>query len=829
MASPDRYYDGFVDFPKGINSGVAPISLPPDQLSYIENGTVRGSFISPRPPILNRTLEFDTPQNQALFENGLWQGAGYFKPSSGSEGYVVQIGGILFFVQIVGDIGVVKNITIPGDQNDPNQPFAWIWQSELWALINNGVNQTIIFDGNSSRRLDPDQEALGTTSADFTVPALGATVSVSLTANFLGQVNQHVIASSNGASYIVTDVGAGSVNNAQLTPVYSDGTASYPVGTPVVTNPGFVARLAVGFSIVAGTYPPPGDINFFVIVNVDRSLGPSWAYPNTHSVVLSDQNGIKHTFTFVGRRDGDSVFSVPLVGSYPNTLTFEAGSIVSATGSPPITIGTLGAVYTVPDVGIPIPTIITPQYNGADIDVFMGNSEFTLHAIPVTPTNTVTLRNVNDVEGSVQPVGTVLYSVPELPPGRMGAYGQGRNWVALPDGRSFIASDLVGSASGTAQYNFTDAVFHTTENMLLAGGGSFFVPGNLGGITAMSFSAILDASLGQGALNVFCPIGVFSCNAPVDRSLWQSLSTPILPEVLIGSGAASQWSVVQTNADIIFRAPDGTVRSLLLARLDYRQWGNTPISYEMLRVILNENLTLMPYCSAIQFDNRMLMTAQPRVVTNGTTFDGLMALNFDTISSIAGKSPSVWEGLWTGINAFWIGSGRFNGIDRAFLFYNNSGKIALKEILPYASTVLEDSKGAIPLVFETPVLFKNAKGKGYFDYAQLVDGELYFSDLKETVQVTVEYRPDFYQNWTTWRNFTITVDPTQGENQFRSRIGLGTPNADTFVPFTKTPTRLGRWFQLRISVTGGRPQCVGGKFSAIAAPQPDFAPVQPCS
>lgn len=842
MASPDRYYDGFIDFPKGINSGLATIELPPNQLGFMVNGTVRGGFASPRPPILTRTITFDTPENQALFESALWQGASYYKPDNGFEGFVLQVGGNLWFLQLVGDVFQATNITIPGDPNSATFPFAWIWQSESWALINNGVANTIIYNFNSppgtpsASRLDPVQEALGTTSADFAVPVVGATVSVTLQSSFLGQVNQHVLLSSNGASYIVTDVGAGSVDNAQLTPIFSDGTTSYPIGTPLVQISSFVARLAGGNSAGQALTLNVGNYGTgFVGVIFDTDPGPAWLCPNIHTIIMKDQNGIDRTLTIRNCYTvGQTTLTLP-AGTFiyfPGNVTqqqiFAVGTVIRNVGGSTTTIGTLGEDFTVPTVGIPSNTIVLPQYNGPDISVFMGNSQFTLHAIPVTPTSTVTLQNVNDTPAQVQPAGTVLYSVPELPPGRMGAYGQGRNWVALTDGRSFIASDLVGSSSGTAQYNFRDAVFHATENLLLAGGGSFFVPGNIGNISAMSFSAILDNSLGQGPLNVFCPSSVFSCNAPVDRTQWQNLSTPILPEVLIGSGAASQWSVFQTNADIIFRAPDGTVRSLLLARLDFHQWGNTPISYEMLRVINSEDLSLMSYCSACNFDNRGLITCNPVQNTNGVTFSGVMVLNYDTISTLSQKSPSVWEGLWTGFDAFWIGSGIFNGINRCFAFYNNSGKIGIKEVLSYASPVQDDTNGPIQLQFETPVFFKNSKGKGYYDYCQLSDGELYFSDLEETVKVLVEYRPDFYQNWTTWRQFTIPFDATQGTPQYRSRVGLGTPSVNDKVPFTETPTRLGRWFQLRISISGGRPLIAGCKISANAAPQPEWAPVQPC-
>ncbi len=102
----------------------------------------------------------------------------------------------------------------------------------------------------------------------------------------------------------------------------------------------------------------------------------------------------------------------------------------------------------------------------------------------------------------------------ELPPGRMGAYGRGRNWFSLTDGRQFIASDITGGPSGTQAENFRDAVLHITENAFLVGGGNFAVPGSIGDIRAMLFTSELDVSLGQGPLLVVTPNVTFSCQAP---------------------------------------------------------------------------------------------------------------------------------------------------------------------------------------------------------------------------------------------------------------------------------------------------------------------------
>lgn len=214
-------------------------------------------------------------------------------------------------------------------------------------------------------------------------------------------------------------------------------------------------------------------------------------------------------------------------------------------------------------------------------------------------------------------VGTPVTGRPanlQLPPGKMGVYGLGRNWVCLPDGKQFIASDLVGGPSGTFENNFRNSVLFVTENNYLVGGGNFTIPGNVGSIKAMRFTATLDQALGQGPLEIFTATNAFSCQAPIDRLTWQSLQNPILTQSLIGNGAMGQNSTIPLNSDTIFRSVDG-IRSLILARRDFDVWGNTPISREVEIDLLKDQQDLLRFGSAANFDNRLLMTISPKAVT----------------------------------------------------------------------------------------------------------------------------------------------------------------------------------------------------------------------
>jgi hypothetical protein len=444
------------------------------------------------------------------------------------------------------------------------------------------------------------------------------------------------------------------------------------------------------------------------------------------------------------------------------------------------------------------------------------------------------------------PVGTTVplnkavtwsHTGTELPPGRMGVYGMGRVWESLVDGKQFLASDLVGGSSGTVVNNFRDAVLNITENLYLLGGGNFTVPGSAGDIRAMIFAATLDASLGQGPLQVFTPSTVFSCNAPVDRLTWQSLTNPILTESLIANGALGQNSTVAANGDTLFRAVDG-IRSLVLGRRDFNSWGNVPISLEMDRVLVKDDATLLAYGSAVVFNNRLLITASPVGSEQGVYHQALIALNFDPISSLRGKAASVYDGLWTGINVLQVLKGQFAGVERCFAFTLDTidGKIEVYELLPTGSLELRtfpfEDNDSVPIIWslEGPVLLREQKHKTTFDLIRLIDGEIQISDLRGRAQFQVFYRPDEYPCWIPWVQFEVcarqpdAADATTVNFQpgFSPRSGFGQPSGMVFDSYTNRPFREAYYFQLKLIVEGF---CLvrAIKVKAVIIPQPEFA------
>lgn len=797
---PPILTDGVSEFSLGINSGIAPLLVPKNQLSFAINSTVRGHFITHRPCFRKGTLTFPSQAVQIAVEQGNWQGGCYYKPDSGPEYLVAQIGGRLFtFTPDTGSGITVAEVTIPGDPNPASAPIAWLWQSEKWVIVNDGQSIPIFYDGTVSRRSNSNQTVLGTVDgAGFTVPAIGAITTITLIAPFLGQIGESFFI--DGFTYQAT--AAAGIPNATVTTLF-DAAANHAIGESVIINPNVygVQNQVYNLGAGAGTYAPN---TLQISVHLDQL--PS--FPNGTKVIVLGKvfKQIATGGFFALLQNQQTITILPTDVIQPGTVY-----VLSGTSFPITTLGTLKAPFVPPAVGVAIDIEMSTPYTGTDGQaVFVGSGHYTIKQKPQPPPGlTISAININDTgTGAGKHVNKDLLSIPELPPGRMGVYGMGRNWECLTDGRSFIGSDIVGATSGTQVNAFRDSVLKTTENTYLAGGGVFLVPGNIGNIQAMIFATTLDASLGQGPLQVFTPSVVFSVNAPVDRALWAVIQNPILTQSLISNGALNQNGTVAANGDTIFRSIDG-IRSLLLARREFSTWGNTPISHEVERIIEQDSPSLLEYGSAEIFQNRMLMTSKPTANGQGTSHRGLIALNFEPLSSIGNKEPSVYDGLWTGINTLQIIQGTFSGLERCFSFSLNQvqNKIEIYELLPDGDRISDFNGVDSPITweFETGCLFKDIKNKGEFTQVKLLDGQMYVSEVSGNVDFQVFYRPQFSPCWQPWINFGICA--TQGDSpniqkQNRVSLGLGKPPTDSCDQSNNRPYYIGETFQIKVVITG---------------------------
>lgn len=475
-----------------------------------------------------------------------------------------------------------------------------------------------------------------------------------------------------------------------------------------------------------------------------------------------------------------------------------------------------------------IPVTSTANMNVGDVVYFLNFGNMVIAQV-VDGTHAqftnVNVRGGNQIPNTAQLTWQHVSAL-GLPPGRMGEYGEGRNWFSLVDGRQFVASDIVGGSSGTQAFNYRDAILNITENGFLAGGGNFIVPGAGQRITAFRFTATLDSSLGQGPLEVFTENTVFSCQAPFDRLTWQDVTNPILTESLINNGAMGHNSTINVNGDLTFRSVDG-FRSLILARRDIDVWGNVPISREVQSLLDSDNQTLLNWGSSIVFDNRLLNTATPVRLDQGVVHQAIIPINLDPLSSLRGKQPSVYDSeRWTALNVFQLFVGSFATVTRAFALSWNTvtGDFELYEILRTSDTTyLDNDITRIVWSFSTASMFRESERV----YKQLIDGEFYIDQLEGQFDYQVWYKPDQYPCYVPWFGGSeCQTQPTSGTKPgFRPRLGLGEPSMTPCDPVNNRPLREGYTFQFKFIMTG-KARFLGARFKAAQADEPEFSSPQ---
>lgn len=832
-STPTPYYLEFLgSMEKGVNAGIASNQVRNNQLTEGLNITVRGNYVNPRPSVQKIAVSFPIP-NLSSVMSGIFQGACVYEPDFGNASLMASISGRLVQFVIGGNSASAIEQTIPGDLNAQNLTQSWLWQSENYIICNDGTNLPIFFNGASSRRSFGPPVTIATASGQFTAPAVGSSVAVTLPGPYTGPLNTTVTV--DGAFYQAVSTGAGVGNSVILTNVSDTPGNDIPVGSQVLSEPSVLSITTAPFTVLAGTYGFGGNSTLASNIAIQSTTAPfvgNYIYFGSATPsAASLQGGV-----IIGASPVSNIITLFVPNGFPpvtfaSNLTIPAGTLIySANTQPVVTVATTTQDVKAPAVGQSVTVDSTGPYSGpAGAAVFIGNAQYTITAGPNQGVgNILNLVNVNDTPGVTHgPGGSggngVITTVPELPAGRMGAYGLGRNWMSLTDGRSYIASDIVGGSSGTPTNQFRDAPLRVTENTFLFEGGVFIIPGSsIGTIRAFCFAATLDSSLGQGPLQVFTPTTVFSCNAPVDRTTWQSITNPIQTQSLISNGAQGQYSTNSANGDIIFRSIDG-LRSLILARRDFDTWGNVPQSREVQPTLDADDTSLLSWESSVVFDNRYLFTANPTVSPNGVFHPVTIALNFDPVSTLNTKSPTVYDGIWTPFNVLQYVVGQFNGVERCFAFVANipASKIEIWEMLPSASLVTADN-GITPIVqdFATGDLFDEevATGnKSRFDYCRLADGEISVDQVVGPVTFQTFYKPDQWAEWVPWFSWSVG-----GKSTFYTRMGLGEPPNTGCDPINNRPLREGFTFQIRIVMTGSC-RLLSARFKAVPAPIPDFA------
>lgn len=402
----------------------------------------------------------------------------------------------------------------------------------------------------------------------------------------------------------------------------------------------------------------------------------------------------------------------------------------------------------------------------------------------------------------------------EVPVGKQMCYALGRLTVVLPDSRSFVVGNIVGSTEGgTAAYNFRDSIISFTENEYLNGGGVFTAGSR---ITAVKEVASLDSTLNQGPVQIFTVNGAYSANYPFLREAWFETQYPLVTGSLLSRGALSQESTININNDLWFRSYDG-IRSLRLARRQFDSWGDMPLSHEVERILVQDQTDLLNRSSAILFDNRLLMTCSPYYLgTRGIPHRGLVALDFEEASALLGDGSPSYDGLWTGLQIFQLLTLEVNGQERAFAFaLDPESKISLYEITktdPFDNYSSNAPSRQECWIETASISFGEIVSVANRTYKKLVGGDMAISDLRGTVDFELFYRPDKYPVWVNWQpgSWSECAEPecvglfcaTPNQPQYRDPVTFNDPESTCVEINNEFQSNVAYSFQVKLNWTG---------------------------
>ena len=756
-----RVFDGFTELSGGQDANSDPALLDVNESAFLGNISLRGNFAHTRPPYSRRILNFEDAQTESHFD-GIFQGACFYEDSSDEtqNSLIVSVGGRLFRIYVFNNFYVEEITAGPAE------------------LV----------------------------TANFTVPAVGGSVTIDVTSETAFSVGDSIII--DGGSYIITGLAAD-----QLTLTYNGGALNtgwiVPATTGVLDN---------SSNPIYATMPELVEAQFTVpapAAQVTIGVSSSTGFTVNQVIIIDSGNYTVNTF-------GSGQIVATYNSGAAHATVNAATAIYQSNGTTPVTYQLLETTtydFTVPPVGQSVSITVASETAFSPLQhIIIGGEHFTVNSIPATNVINATFTGgvlhvingmsildsngnqiyytdtnpsdalivflyqaENYVIGLCRNQATTIFDgssvrranmgAQELQSSYVGIYGWGRNWLAQVNGNRFVASDLVGDPSGSPGLNYVDAILKMTENNLLNGGGAFSIPANLGQITAMGVLAQLDSSLGIGPILVGTLNSIFSVQAPVDRTTWQNLTYPIQSVALQGSGPTGPRAMISVNSDSWFRSLDG-FRSMMAARRDFQtNLSNTPSSMEMSPVFDTDDKGMLFYNSIAAFDNRILTTVSPYLTDYGVAHRGLAIVNQDEVSTMHKKSPTVWEGLWTGLNVFQVLSGNINGVPHCYAFVlNDTGNgIDLweleREVDDDAYDTYSHITGGNLVVSRNPIAsWIDTRAMNFgdsFQLKKLIMGELYLDEIVDSVAIKIYFKPDQYPLWTLWTTFGVCANVSQ--------------------------------------------------------------------
>lgn len=392
--------------------------------------------------------------------------------------------------------------------------------------------------------------------------------------------------------------------------------------------------------------------------------------------------------------------------------------------------------------------------------------------------------------------------IPQVPIGRQMAYGNGRLWVAQ-GGFNLVAGDIRTDKVGS------ELLF--SETQYLTGGGALYFAGGINGLGFIPTTGGGDT----GALVVFGKESSDTVRADIsNRDQWQFIPGFVSP-AFRGIGSAGQECILPVNQDLYWRDQFGEVRSLRNAASSEAGPGSAPLSREVSRIVDHESDKYVSYSSSILADNRMLFTGNPFLLGNGGVgFKTIASLDFANISTMQGKTPPAYDGMWSGLNFVQLLSGKFSGKQRNFIVsYHEDEVYRLWEIGNSRNdiTEIDDAHAQSPIVS-----YIEYGRKAFGDIRQkkrLERFDLYLSEIDGPVTASVYWRADNNEKWQLWDESVAVCAKTTDASTTTPHIWkILKPQQRPQLKTYTIPTRynsvtgfqehVGFEFQFRIKITG---------------------------
>lgn len=864
MAETPIITDGTSDFSQGVDSlktataqsPTNPNGLTKSQLAKLVNGTMRDGGLSPRDGFQFRGVIVGLSSLPYLL-GSTHQGKVPYVPTSGNPYEIYVIGGHIIkvdptFVAAPIDLSEVFGFSFISTTTKAyfckGSKFLVI-QSGNYNPLTNGGELPIFWDGASLTRSNGITgittrggfvaQEYNLTLPVWTAPAAGDSLifpGVVWPGNLYDKVLITDTASSNICTAAIsninpltiqTDTQISSSSNAAGTYDFTIGywkNAASMVGAS--TGPGvqFTTAATITSAQQLNEFAPrewtinfstsyyyPGNVGDSIYIEVSSTVYGPYMVQKVSSGKMQIEAGTPNIAPGLG------VASIlPIILNYTQQVFYVPGvgnnvSIPLPTNAPDTYFGSIGDVVTITNGGDNYGTYIVTGYGG--IQSWQTGTGLTLRQT-IAGNMSQQLPFQFDFTIVSTPTGSGT-NVNQIPSAGAMIYFMGRIWYG--SGAVANAGDIVGGPSGTLENNFQDSVLYVTENPLVIGGDGFAMPSGSDNITAFAIPQMINASLGQGLLNIATANAIFALQVPVTRADWIAANAANAPQVFVvqqSNGFANDWSCVGVNGDIWFQSNAPDIRSLLTAVRYFQQWGNVDISSNEDYILSQVNPALLLWASGFYFNNRLWMTSLPTQTPFGVVHNAIIPIDLSPISTLEQQNPPNWEGNYEGLQIFQLTTATFSGQQRAFasvLSANISGQI---EVWENVVNSVGESTGQNTFPIKWQGTFPGFTWDKEFEMKELLSGELWLDQIQGVVTCLVEYSPDGSSCWYPWYKFSVcnATDSSQlpipegyplieFSQAVRKPITLPIPpeaNDDQ----NNRPASIGYEFQPRITFTG---------------------------